>query len=370
MTFIASHVTWTFLNEVSDEELLSSFLNKGQGFAVDEIRRSLGEKNVVIQIADSDDVGHVESFLMNQFPNSDSRFRQEMASLLSRPKIHDEYFMHTYISRIWSLPKPPSLVDDFHRYVTLLNFAVRSAPWLSLGWPHGRYSLIELDGNYGGKALGNLEHSNLGDITGERFDPFRMRRFAEDLVVFGKLLSNFNDGINDELWTIWLSLVNSVRAMVEAKPLRIQLHEGVGSVLSSYFTLRGVESDTHNCEPGVLAAESPAYYTRHIGRQSPFWAGLELSIKQSIPPWASAFSQNGQRLVGLVMAALCDDPFASRFVAASKSDVGIPVVECAFEFFDVALGLEAEAVSRVFSEVYEFMMGEEFPTGRPFFFNT
>lgn len=370
MTFLTSHVAWTFLNEVSDEELLSSFLNRGQRFAVDEIRKSLGEESVVIQIADSEDVWRVESFLMDQFPSSDSRFRQEMASLLSRPKIHDEYFIHTYISDIWPLSDHARPVDWFHRYVTLLNFAVRSAPWLSFGWPHGRYSLIGLDGNYGAKVLGGLEHSNVGDIIGERFDPFKLRRFAEDLVVFGKLLSNFNDGINDELWTIWFSLVNSVRATVEAEPLRIQLHEGVGSVLSSYFTLRGVESDTHNRESGALAAESPTDYTRHIGRRSPFWAGLELSIKQSTPPWASTFSQNGQRLVGLVMAALSNDPFASRFVAASKSEVGIPVVECTFGFFDVALGLEAEAASRVFSEVDEFMIGEEFPAGRPFFFNT
>ena len=243
-------------------------------------------------------------------------------------------------------------------------------PWLSFGWPHGRYSLIGLDGNYGGKVLGGLEHSNVGDITGERFDPFKLRRFAEDLVLFGKLLSNFNDGINDELWTIWLSLVNSVRATAEAEPLRVQLHEGVGSVLSSYFTLRGVESDTHNREPGTLAVESPVDYTRHLGRQSPFWAGLELSIKQSIPPWASIFSQNGQRLVGLVMAALSNDPFASRFVTASNCDAGIPLVDCTFGSFDVALGLESEAASRVFREVVEFMIREEFPTGRPFFFNT
>ena len=370
MTFLASHVTWTFLSEVSDEELLSSFLNKGQSFAVDEIQRSLAEKWVAIPIADRDDVWRVESFLMNQFPNSDSRFRQEMASLLSRPKIHDEYFIHAFFSDIWPTSSFNSPFEHFHRYVTLLNFAVRSVPWLSFGWPHGRYSLIELDGNFGGKALGNLAHWDLGNISGESFDPFQMRRFAEDLVVFGKLLSNFKDGINDELWTIWLSLVNSVRATVEAEPLRVQLHEGVGSVLSSYFTLRGVESDTHNREPGTLAAESPVDYTRHIGRQSPFWAGLELSIKQSIPPWASIFSQNGQRLVGLVMAALSNDPFASRFVTASNCDAGIPLVDCTFGSFDVALGLEAEAASRVFREVDEFMIGEQFPTGRPFFFNT
>lgn len=370
MTFLASHVTWTFLNEVSDEELLSSFLNRGQRFAVDHIQKSLGEENVVIQITDSDDFWRVESFLMDQFPNSDSRFRQEIASLLSCPKIHHEYFIHTYISDIWPLSEHATPVDLFHRYVTLLNFAVRSVPWLSLSWPHGRYSLIELDGNFGAKVLGSFEASNLGYISGERFDPFKLRRFAEDLVVFGKLLSNFNDGINDELWTIWLSLVNSVRATKEAEPLRRQLHEGTGSVLSSYFTHRGVECDAHNREPGALAAESPADYTRHIGRRSPFWAGLELSINQSIPSWASTFSQNAQRLVGLVMAALSNDPFASRFVAASKSDVGIPVVECTFGFFDVALGLEAEAASQVFSEIDEFMIGGEFPTGRPFFFNT
>jgi hypothetical protein len=278
--------------------------------------------------------------------------------------------MHAFFSDIWPPSSFYSPIDNFHRYVTLLNFAVRSVPWLSLGWPHGRYSLIELDGNFGAKVLGGLEHWNLSDITGERFDPFLLRRLAEDLVVFGKLLSNFNDGINDELWTIWLSLVNSVRATVEAEPLRMQFHEGVGSVLSSYFTLRGVEGDTHNREPGALAAEAPADYTRHIGRQSPFWAGLELSIKQSIPPWASTFSQNGQRLVGLVMAAISDDPFASRFVAALKSDIGIPLVECTFRSFDVALGLEEEAASRVFIEVDKFMIHEEFPTGRPFFFNT
>jgi hypothetical protein len=307
---------------------------------------------------------------MDQFPNSDSRFRQEMASLLSRPRINDEYFMHAFFSDIWPPSSFYSPIDNFHRYVTLLNFAVRSVPWLSSGWPHGRYSLIELDGNFGAKVLFNFEASNVGDVTGERFDPFKLRRFAEDLVLFGKLLSNFNDEINDELWTIWLSLVNSVRATVEAEPLRVQLHEGVGSVLSSYFTLRGVEGDTHNREPGALAAEAPADYTRHIGRRSPFWAGLELSIKQSIPSWASTFGQDGQRLVGLVMAAISDDPFASRFVAASKSDVGIPLVECTFGFFDVALGLEEAAASRVFSEVDKFMIHEEFPTGRPFFFNT
>jgi hypothetical protein len=48
----------------------------------------------------------------------------------------------------------------------------------------------------------------------------------------------------------------------------------------------------------------------------------------------------------------------------------IPLVECSFRFFDVALGLEDEAASRVFSEVDEFMLHEELSTGRPFFFNT
>ena len=48
------------MSEVSDEELLSSFLNKGQSFAVDEIQRSLAEKWVAIPIADSDDVWRVE----------------------------------------------------------------------------------------------------------------------------------------------------------------------------------------------------------------------------------------------------------------------------------------------------------------------
>ena len=51
MTFLASHVTWTFSTEVSDDELLSSFLNKGQSFAVDEIQRSLAEERVAIPIA-------------------------------------------------------------------------------------------------------------------------------------------------------------------------------------------------------------------------------------------------------------------------------------------------------------------------------
>ena len=363
-------LVWTFSNEISQETLWSSHLNRGQTFPVEEICPALGKSLTTYLITDGSDREAAETFLHDCFPGSTSRFRRELGSILSRPAVDDNYFINVFSSSVWPLPERVTAFDHFHRYVTLLQAAINSQPWLRTGWPHGRYTLAEIDGNYGGKTIINLKPWDDADLSEAQSDPFVLRRFVKDLGDFAAILANFRDDINEALWSTWLALVDQVRVLVEAHPLRSQLYQDVDDALTSYFVYRGVELDELNRVYGQLPADNPRVYSRHIGRASPFWKCLETSIRTSTPPWVSECSTDVQRLAGLVQAAIADDPFASRFVLVETEDFDVPFVQCTFEAFREALGISAEKVDDALFELINHMMIREFPNGRPFEFNT
>lgn len=361
---------WVFSNEISQETLWLSHLNRGQTFPVEQICPALGESLTTFLIADRGDRETAETFLHDCFPGSTSRFRRELGSILSRPLVDDTYFVNVFSSDVWPLAEHVSAFDHFHRYVTLLQAVINSQPWLRTGWPHGRYSLAEIDGNFGGKGINNLRHWDDLKLAEVQSDPFVMRRFVTDLGDFAVILANFRDDINEELWSTWLTLVDHVRVLAEAKPFRSQLYQDVDDALSSYFIHRRVEADELNRDYGELPADNPRVYSQHIGRATPFWRCLETSITRSIPSWVLECSANAQRLAGLVQAAIDDDPFASRFVLVETEDFDVPLVQCTFRAFGEAVGISAESVDDAFFELINHTMNREFPNGRPFEFNT
>lgn len=361
---------WAFLNEISQETLWSSHLNRGQIFPVEKICHALGESQTTFVVSDVGSREAAETFLHDCFPGSTSRFRRELGSILSRPAIDDNYFINVFSSNVWPLPEHVTAFDYFHRYVTLLQAVIDSQPWLRTGWPHGRYTLAEVDGNFSGKTIINLKPWDDVDLSEVQSDPFVLRRFVNDLGDFAAILANFRDDINEVMWSTWLALVDHVRFLAEAKPFRSQLYQDVDDALSSYFIHRRVETDELNRDSGELPADNPRVYSQHIRRASPFWRCLETSIARSTPSWVSECSANAQRLAGLVQAAIDDDPFASRFVLAETEDFDVPFVQCTFEAFREALGISADDVDDALFELFNHMMNREFPNGRPFEFNT
>lgn len=353
-TTVSDQPQWSFSSLVSHDELRTSFLNHVEPLSAHQMSEMLAERPLVTGFRKAEDLDYVQSYLQDLFPGASGQLILGLTAFLSRPDVGDEYFIHSYVGEIWPLPQDATSADFFHRYVTLLSWAIESAPWENTRWPHGRWSLIEFDGNFGAKALGGVEHSFVPPSDDEYFDPFRLRRLVDDLVQFGMWLANFADRIDDPTWTSWLSTIDDVRTSVSAPSLRRRLDRGVEAVLTSYFTVRGIEGEF---------VDLPVYADAIPGGSS-FWKCLNTSIERSIPSWSRTCSTQATRLAGLVTGALDNDPFARRFV---KIDDGYhPLVGCTFGLWSVALGIDEKEVDGAFRELDDLRMSKSLP----FDFNT
>lgn len=347
-------ILWSFSSEISEEELDTSFLD-GHG-APDRLHilDLLRENPHLVILRETAHEEAVRDYLRNVFLHEDDDSTARLGSLLSRPMVGDDYFIETFVGERWPVPDNCSADVFLHRYVTLLSCVVGSTPWADEGWPHGRWSLTEVDGNFGAKALGGVEHQAVPPLESDDFDPFRMRLLIDNLVEFGSLLSNFSDRIGGSTWNSWLTTIDRVRRAVGPTLFGRRLERGAGHVIEAYFTLR--QENGEFLEYPELVGEIPV--------DSAFWDCLEYSIERAVPPWSRRCSEGGRRLAGLVIGALDDDGFARHFTTIDRGYR--PLVMCTFDTWRAALRLDEEEMDSAFREIDVLRTRHDLP----FDFNT
>lgn len=295
----------------------------------------------------------------------------ELVGLLSRPLINEDFFDDSWNTRRWPLNGSADDLEYFHRYVTLLTLAVDSAPWLNIGWPYGRKSIQSFDGNYSAKFLKNVFHCVVRDERDEPdLSPFQTRLLMDDLIVFATVLAAFANDINEDLWSILLSVSRQMRASRQFAAFRQKFDVGLDSALTGYFLNRGLETQETSEFSDIRLSTDRAMYRSHVADTSPFWECLNQSITGAIPAWAANCSVPGALIAGLVTAAISGDPFARRFVTIDLIDNGLPLVACTFEAWSDALGLEIEEILEAFNVVDMKLLQVETLHDRRFYFNT
>ena len=362
---------WLFSTNISESELSSAFLNRAKFFSVTQMSSILNDNSLSTEMCTREDYLRVKTQLSQLFHGADSSMLDELVGLLSRPLIDEDFFEDSWNTRRWSLNASFDVLEYFHRYVTLLALAVDSAPWPNSGWPHGRISLQGFDGNYSAKFLENVFHCVVRDERDEPdLSPFQTRLLMDDLIVFATVLAAFADDINDDLWSILLSVVRQIRASRLFAPFRQKFDVGLDSALTGYFLNRGLETQETSEFSDIRLSPDRAMYRSHVADTSPFWECLNQSINGAIPAWAANCTVPGAQIAGLVSAAISGDPFARRFVTIDLISNGLPLVACTFEAWSDALGLENEEISEAFNVVDMKLLQVETFHDRRFYFNT
>lgn len=347
-------LTWTFSSKIESERLWR-FLDRFAPMDTWDYEGFLQQQPLRQTLFKNEDVALVHRYLRDLAPHQSAEFIDKLISLLSRPDV-EQFFFDTFLDIRWPLPDVHLADGALNRYVSLLSIAVHSDFLVTDGWPFGRLKLWEFDEGFGNKTLGNVMHSN--PLTADdELDPFRSRRFIDDLVEFGRLLTNFADQLDDEIWSTWLSIINEIRTHYDEGFVVRRLNIGIDDVLSLFVR-------SHSRSHLFTPKSDFALLVGQIEHNAEFWRCVNSSIERAIPTWAHDLSRNSQRLAGLIMSALENEPFTRHFVRLQGR-----LVECDFDLWSQALGGDEKGIEVAFRELDRLrLFGDQ--SEFPFFFNT